>query len=118
VVSSLFATALVALNYTESLVDQFTFIILLATLSTLVPYLLSALSELVHLRRDSRARAHAKPPTQAAIVALAALGYSIWAVVGSGMEIIAWGTLLMAAGLPLYWWQRKQNKKPARSGGD
>jgi APA family basic amino acid/polyamine antiporter len=118
VVSSLFATALVALNYTESLVDQFTFIILLATLSTLVPYLLSALSELVHLRRDSTSRTHTKPPTRAAIVALAALGYSIWAVVGSGMETLAWGTLLMAAGLPLYWWQRKQNKSPARSGGD
>jgi APA family basic amino acid/polyamine antiporter len=37
VVSSVLVTGLIAMNYTKSLVDQFTFIILLATLTTLVP---------------------------------------------------------------------------------
>ncbi|HXV61707.1 MAG TPA: amino acid permease, partial [Vicinamibacteria bacterium] len=38
VLSSVLASVLLAMNYTRSLVEQFTFIILLATLNTLVPY--------------------------------------------------------------------------------
>ena len=55
VTSSVLVTVLLAMNYTKSLIDQFTFIILLATLTTLVPYAYSAAAQLMLLATD-RAR--------------------------------------------------------------
>ena len=45
VVSSVLVTALMLMNYTKSLVSAFTFVILLATLTTLVPYAFSAAAQ-------------------------------------------------------------------------
>jgi APA family basic amino acid/polyamine antiporter len=55
VISSVLVTGLMALNFTASLVDQFTFIILLATLSTLIPYIFSSLAELAMVARERMA---------------------------------------------------------------
>jgi APA family basic amino acid/polyamine antiporter len=91
-VGSGLATLLIAMNYTRSLVDLFTFIILLATLSTLVPYAFCSLAAL--LERDAR-----QPPV---VVHLFAFAYSMWAIGGAGPEVVYWGFLLLLAGLPLY----------------
>jgi amino acid transporter len=45
VVSSVLVRALMLMNYTRGLVDAFTFVILLATLTTLVPYAYSAAAQ-------------------------------------------------------------------------
>ena len=45
VVSSILVTGLMLMNYTKGLVDAFTFVILLATLTTLVPYAFSAAAQ-------------------------------------------------------------------------
>jgi basic amino acid/polyamine antiporter, APA family len=37
-----------------------------------------------------------------AVVALLGFGYAFWAMVGSGQKTIAWGFLLLMAGLPVY----------------
>ena len=44
IVAGVLSTALIAMNYSRGLVDLFTFIILLATLSTLVPYAFCSLA--------------------------------------------------------------------------
>ena len=112
VISSLLITGLMGLNYTASLVDQFTFIILLATLSTLVPYAFSAISELVIFARD-RERFSGERLAGASVIAVLALAYSLWAIVGTGMRTILWGSVLLAAGLPIYAWQRRKgSQKP------
>ena len=107
VISSLLVTGLMALNFTASLVDQFTFIILLATLSTLVPYVFCAISELVMFTRD-RERFSGERLAGASVIAVLALTYSLWAIVGTGMRTIIWGAVLLAAGLPIYAWQRRK----------
>jgi len=61
VISSVLVTGLMALNFTASLVDQFTFIILLATLSTLIPYIFSSLAELAMVSRERRTRRRGEP---------------------------------------------------------
>lgn len=104
VVSSIMATGLMALNFTASLVEQFTFIILLATLSTLVPYVFSSIAELVIFVRE-RERFSGEKLAGASIIAVLALLYSIWAIVGAGADAVFWGFLLLLAGLPFYWWQ-------------
>ncbi len=115
VISSVLITGLVALNYTSSLVDQFTFIILLATLSTLVPYVFSSLAELVMFFRD-RDRFSGERMAGTSIVALLALAYSLWAIVGTGPRTVFWGFVLLLAGLPVFLWQRK-GSRPEGAGG-
>lgn len=104
VLSSALVTGLMALNFTSSLVDQFTFIILLSTLSVLVPYVFSSLAELVIFIRE-RERFSGERLLGASAIAVLALAYSLWAVVGSGVEIILWGSLLFLAGVPVYLYQ-------------
>lgn len=110
VISSLLATALMALNFTASLVDQFTFIILLATLSVLVPYLFSSVSELVIFVRD-RERFSGERLAGASFVAILATAYSIWAIVGSGGRTVLWGLVLLMAGVPIFLIQTHRSGK-------
>ncbi len=108
VVSSALVTLLVAANYTRGLVELFTFAILLATLSALIPYLFTSLAQ---LRLSATGRIHAGPgPRSAGLAAIAALAgvYSIWAMVGTGREAILWGLVLLAAGTPVYLWMRRR----------
>jgi len=109
VISSLLITGLMALNYTGSLVEQFTFIILLATLSALIPYVFSAAAELVIFVRD-RERFSEERLAGASVIAILALLYSLWAIVGSGRDTLLWGLLLLLAGVPFYWWQVRGRK--------
>lgn len=99
VLSGLLATGLVAMNYTRGLVDLFTFVILLATLSALVPFAFSALATLLVPDRTDA------PPSTASswtIVATLAFLYSIWTMAGAGSDTVYWGFLLLMCGLPVY----------------
>ncbi len=107
VISSVLATGLMALNFTATLVEQFTFIILLATLSTLVPYAFSAVAELVIFIRN-RESFVGERLAGASLIAVLALLYSLWAMAGSGSRTVFWGFALLAAGLPIYWWQTRK----------
>ena len=107
VISSILVTGLMALNFTASLVEQFTFIILLATLSTLIPYVFSAVAELVIFVRE-RERFKGERLLGSSIIAVLALLYSLWAISGTGKATVFWGFVLMLAGLPIYWWQARK----------
>jgi len=101
VISSVLVTAMVATNYTKGLVAEFTFVILLATMTVLVPYVFSALALL-------RIAGRARPGI--AVVALLAFVYSMWAIVGTGREAILWGCVLLAAGVPVYVWMVRRSQ--------
>jgi APA family basic amino acid/polyamine antiporter len=107
IISSVLATGLMALNFTASLVEQFTFIILLATLSTLVPYFFSGVAQLVIFVRE-RDDFVGERLMGASIIAVLALLYTVWAIAGSGRDAVFWGFVLLLAGLPVYWWQARQ----------
>lgn len=96
-ISSLLASVLIASNYSRTLVALFTFTILLSTAATLVPYLVTVLA---WWRIDSTARRWRR------LVALGALAFSLWALIGTGAETLLWGAVLLLAGLPIYLWQR------------
>ena len=99
VVSSVLVTALMAANYTRSLVDLFTFILLLSTLTALVPYAFVTLSELLIGR----------PTRRTVVLASLAFLYALWAIAGAGMDIVYWGFLLLMAGTPVYVWLRRRS---------
>ena len=103
VISSVLVTAIVTTNYTKGLVAEFTFIILLSTLAVLVPYVFSTLA-LARIALRDRAPADRGRIPGIAVVAVLAFAYSAWAIVGTGREIILWGCVLLAAGVPVYVW--------------
>lgn len=103
VISSILITLLVGMNYTEGLVEQFTFIILLSTLTTLVPYLFSTMSELIIFAKNKETYKKEKLIAPS-IIAMVAFLYSMWAVAGAGEEVVYWGFLLLMAGVPVYVW--------------
>ncbi|MFA1541788.1 amino acid permease [Actinomadura monticuli] len=110
VVSSILVTALMLMNYNASLVDQFTFIILLATLTTVIPYAYASLAELVLLATDHTAFS-TRRLTRDTLIALLAFGYTIWAIAGSGYEVVYKGTLLIFAGMPVYAWLKYRDQR-------
>jgi basic amino acid/polyamine antiporter, APA family len=115
VVSSLLVTGLVFMNYNESLVDQFTQILLLATLTTLVPYAYSAAAQVVMFYRDRQLFSGARFARDTVIATLA-FAYSAWAIWGAGEEVVAKGFMLLLAGIPVYVWLkwRQSRETPER----
>jgi len=75
-------------------------LILLSTLTTLLPYALAALAEIVLQYRD---KAQGIDVSRVGlVVAIGALLFSLFAIVGSGLEIAAYGCVLLLAGIPVY----------------
>ncbi len=101
VVSGSLASLLIALNFTRGLVAAFELLILLATLNTLLPFAASALADLVLLRRDAVTGRRAR--WKSIGIAVGALGFSVFAIVGSGLEVTIYGAVLLAAGVPVYY---------------
>ncbi len=100
-IAGVLSSALIAANYTRGLVELFTFIILLATLATLVPYVFSALA--VFRIQDPALRGSRMPAGVRAIAGLA-FAYALWAIGGAGAETVYWGFLLLIGGLPVFVW--------------
>ena len=110
VVSSLLVTGLMVMNYTKSLVDQFTFILLLATLTTLIPYAYSAAAEMYLLFAD-RARFQGRRLAIDGGIALLAFAYSVWTIAGAGADIVFKGFMLLMLGVPVFVYMRWQDSR-------
>ena len=91
---------LIIVNASSDLVGVFTFLILVGTLSALVPYALSSLAGFVLERRRTRDGTPAS--TRVLVIAVLSMVYSVWAIIGAGVSVIGWGLALFAAGLPVY----------------
>ncbi len=101
--SSGLVTVLISMNYTKGLVEQFSFIILLAALNTLVAYTLSSLGQLMIYIKE-RDRFRGQRLMGSSIIAVLAFCYSVWAIAGAGRDIVYLGFLLLVAGIPVYVW--------------
>ena len=100
IVGAMLSTGLVAMNYTRGLVELFTYMILLSTLSTLVPYTFCSLAGLIlHRRREGIAWS-----SGATVVSGLAFLYAMFAIGGAGADVVFLGFLLLMAGLPVYAW--------------
>ncbi len=102
ILSSIFVSLFMMMNYTKGLVDQFKFLSLLATINTLVPYIFCAGAFIII--RFTRKTLDGSGWAWAIFVAVMAFAYSLWAVAGSGQSAVFWGFLLILAGLPFYVW--------------
>lgn len=102
VFSSGVTTVLIAMNYTRGLVQAFTFLILLATLATLLAYVFTTMTALMIALRERLDPAATRGSIRRAAVSLAAFAFSVVAIAGAGQPAVFWGFLLLVAGLPLY----------------
>lgn len=97
--SSILISGLMLMNYSKSLISAFEFMILLATLTCLVPYLFSTATHLLFALRSGKKWSW--------IWGSLAFAFSMWAVAGSGEEIVFWGFLVLMAGIPFYVWIKR-----------
>jgi len=97
------------MNYDKSLVEQFTFLITLATLAALTTYLFSIVSEVI-ISLKKRKAVGGKLSLGSVALSLGAFIYIIWAIIGAGQEVFFYGSILFFASTPLFLlvkWQRR-----------
>ena len=109
VVSSIFISLMLCMNYTQGLAEQFKTLILLSTFTNLVPYLFTALALL--LIRISQHLVQQPGWTVTCILGIATFIFTLWAIAGSGQDTIYWGFLLLMAGVPFYVWTVWKTRK-------
>jgi APA family basic amino acid/polyamine antiporter len=102
-ITGVLASAMVAMNYSKSLVQGFTFLTLVVTGANLPLYLFCAAALAVLKLKAER-------PASRDLLVLGVLGiaYSIFAFIGLGREPFLWALALAAAGVPVYLWMRRR----------
>ena len=100
-IASVLASFLVGFNYSKGLVKMFSFIIMLSTLSCLLPYLFSSLSEITLYLRKKKSYSQ-KRLISASLISIPAFLYSVWAITGLEYEVLFWGAILLSSGVPIY----------------
>jgi APA family basic amino acid/polyamine antiporter len=108
VVTGLLASAMVAMNYSRSLVEGFAFLSTVVTAANLPLYLCAALALLVLRTRGERPAAH-----DLLILGVLGTAYVMFAFIGMGSEPFWWALALAAAGAPLYLLMRWSRLKQA-----
>ncbi len=100
--SSTLGALLLLLNYSRGLVAAYTFLLMMSAAISLIYYFFCGLAEIKHSWSSGRCWP---------LVALFACSYSAFAMIGSGLQVLVWGGVLTAAGVPLYFVLRR----PARA---
>ncbi len=106
--SSILISILMAMNYTKGLVKAFEFMLLLASMTALIAYLFTSASYVVVSIRE---QGYSRQTLIRLVIATVAFVFSIWAIAGSGTEIVYWGFILLMAGLPVYVWMLVRKNK-------
>ncbi|MEO0438233.1 MAG: amino acid permease [Pseudomonadota bacterium] len=84
---------LLSLSASDGLVDAFKFLLMMSTATSLLPYLLCAIAELKQSRRSAFGWV---------LLSAVAACYSLFALIGSGAEVLLWGLVMLVLGVPIY----------------
>lgn len=98
-ISSSLATILIVMNYSGGLLEVFEFMILVSTVSVLIPYLFCSISYFLIVKNHDK-----KEALKAGVILIAGLTFlfSLFALIGSGFESVFWGVLFLLLGIPVY----------------
>ena len=99
-ISSVIVSIFTMMNYTKGLVDQFKFLILLTTLTVLIPYLFSTAAYIIFRFKESNLTKWVR--YSAILLAGLAFLFFMWMIIGSGQEIVYWGFVLCMSSIPVY----------------
>src|SRR5262245_10360502 len=106
-ITSALASVVALANYSDSMVAIFKFMILIATSAFLVMYLFCALAALRLAWRGDFGLEGRRLGSLLFVAMLAAV-YSLWTLYGAGSEAFWWTIVLLAAGLPVYYFVRRR----------
>ena len=107
IIGSVLTSFVMLMNYNDSLVNQFEFLILLSTFICLVPYLFTAASfSLISLRNFKNGKL-----IKNIIISVFGFLFSVWAIYGSGKESVFYGFILLLLGIPLYVYIKWKNNR-------
>ena len=98
IISCVFVSIMMMMNYSDGLVATYSFFILLSTFLVLVPYLFTVAAYGVLLVQEKTL----KTPFIPILGGLIAFLFSLWAVIGSGQESVFYGFIILMAGIPVY----------------
>ncbi len=105
VISSILVSILILMNFSKSLVEAFRFMILLSTITVLVPYIFSSGTYLLkNLKGKQVSRVDF---IKHLLLGMLGFIFSIWAIAGSGEESVYWGFMLLLFAVPIYAWLKK-----------
>jgi APA family basic amino acid/polyamine antiporter len=100
IIAGSLASALVIMSQTRGLVGAYTFVVLIATLTIVIPYAFSAMAGLL-LGLHDESITPARRRREAAISIVAFL-ICMWVIATAGEEAAYWTFLLLFAGIPVY----------------
>ena len=109
IIGSVLVNILLFMNYNKSFTSAFSFVALLATLSFLPVYAMTAASEIMLISKRGE-KFNLFTFIKNSIVPLLGFIYAVWAIYGSGAEIVMYGFLLILAGIPFYIYMSLKNK--------
>ena len=108
IIGSVLTSLLLLMNFSEGLVDQFEFMVLLTTLTCLVPYIFVAAAYIIIMVEN---KLHPNSLIKTFVLGGLGFAYSIWAIYGSGHDTVFYGFLLLLSGIPFYIFMKwNQNK--------
>jgi amino acid transporter len=110
IIGSVLVDILLFMNYNKSFTSAFSFVALLATLSFLPVYAITAASEimLISKRED---KFNLISFIKNSFVPLLGFAYAVWAIYGSGSETVMYGFILILLGIPFYMYMCFKNKE-------
>ena len=111
-ITSGLVTGLVLMNSSRTMVQIFTFIVLISTSAYLVMYLCCAVAAL-KLSWNGSLGARGRRMSPFLLVATLAALYSAWTLYGAGAEAFWWSIALFAMGLPVYFVMKRRRASSA-----
>jgi APA family basic amino acid/polyamine antiporter len=105
IISSGLATLLLIANYTQSLANLFTFMVLVTTSVSLIFYLIGTVAALW-----LRAKGQLQGSAGFVLIGFAAIGYCLWAFYGAGVKESLWSLGMTAVAVPVYLLMRRANR--------
>lgn len=114
IINASLTNILLLMNYTESMLSAFNFMILLATLAYLPVYASTSAAEIILLVKREK-NFTLWNFLRNSIVPLIGFAYAVWAIYGSGAETVMYGFLLMLFGVPLYLYMKLKDEKSLNS---
>ena len=99
IIGSLLTSAIMLMNLSDGLVDQFKFIADIVVFSNLIPYLLVAAAYILVLIEK---KIHLDSWIKTITLGMLGILFSIWAIYGAGKESVFFGFLLLLCGIPMY----------------
>lgn len=99
VIGGLLSSAVMLMNFTKGLVDQFQIIVEIVVFVALMPYLLTSAAYILIIVEK---KLHAKSWVKTFVLGGLGFAFSLWAIYGSGPETVFYGLILLLLGIPFY----------------